>query len=154
MKKKSILFLLIVNIIYSFAQSIPTNDSISIFQTLKKADPITGAKVVVIQDQRIDSLFSVRKLHAANSTMMGYRVQVFSSNTHRTAKSEAYKIEKIITDAFPDYEVYVRYNAPFWKVRVGDFKTLHEAQELRNEIENTFPSLKNYTYTVRDQVNY
>jgi hypothetical protein len=125
----------------------------TIFELLNTSDSTSGAKVVVIQDKRLESVISERKAGTQTVVASGYRVQVFSSNTQRTAKNEAYKIEKEMREIFPEHAVYVNYSAPFWKVRIGDFKTMNEAQELRAEILKLFPSLRSDTYTVRDQVN-
>ena len=149
---------LIVFVLFSstilFAQVNEVSATKTIFEALVESDLKTGAKVILKQDSRLDSVFALRKLQASSSTMIGYRVQVFSSNEQITAKTEAYKIEKEMVDAFPNYRVYVSYIAPFWKVRIGDFRTMQEAQVLRNDISKSFPTLRNYTYTVRDQVNY
>jgi len=79
-------------------------------------------------------------------------VQVFSSNVQRTAKNEAFKIEKQIKDQFPDEAVYVNYTSPFWKVRVGDFRTQAEAQRVRAKLKEAFPNLKSEIYIVKEQI--
>ena len=52
-----------------------------------------------------------------------------------------------ILELFPNInEVYVVYNAPFWRVRVGNFRDRCEAMPLLNKIKLQFPG----TYAVRD----
>jgi hypothetical protein len=112
--------------------------------------------VKIYQDSRIEQLVIEHKTATETKSTMtgnGYRVQVFSSNVQRTAKAEAFKIEKVLREEFPDYEVYVNYTSPFWKVRVGDFKTFNDAQECRRELIVAFPNLRTETYTVKDIVN-
>jgi hypothetical protein len=154
MKKIYLLVFVLFSSIVLFSQETKIVTKKSIFESLAEPDLKTGAKVILNQDNRIDSVFALRKLQSSSATMIGYRVQVFSSNEQITAKNEAYEIEKKMVEAFPDYPVYVSYIAPFWKVRIGDFRTTQEAQILRSEISELSPSLRNYTYTVRDQVNY
>ena len=127
-----------------------------IFQALASPDSLTGATVNVIQDERIEKSLSDRNsVHTVKSgTGQGFRIQVFSSNVQRTAKTEAFAIEKEIRNAFPETGVYVTYTSPFWKVRVGDFKTSAEAQAFRDELTSAFPNLKNATYTVKEKINY
>lgn len=84
--------------------------------------------------------------------MSGFRVQVFSSNVQRTSKTEAFRIEKMIKDQFPDQGVYVNYISPFWKVRAGDFRTQAAAQSFRRELIQAFPNLRSEVYTVRDKI--
>lgn len=127
-----------------------------IFQQLAVADSANGASVKVFQDIRIETSLADRKpariIHAG--TGVGYRIQVFSSNVQQTAKSEAFKIEKEIRSAFPELGVYVSYTSPFWKVRVGDFKTTADAQLFRPQLIETFPLLRNAIYIVKEKINY
>ena len=81
----------------------------------------------------------------------GFRVQIYSSNRQQTAKAEALKLEKEFSEQL-DAKVYVEYNPPFWKVRVGDFLTLDEANAYKDELLNRFPQLQSSTYIVRDRV--
>jgi len=127
----------------------------NIFEVLNKKDSASGATVKVHQDQKIENTVQQKtnSFGSSTKTAKGYRVQVFSSNVQRTAKNEAFKIEQELKNVFPEQNVYVNYISPFWKVRVGDFKTLKEAQDLRAEILKVFPELKNETYTVKDEIN-
>jgi hypothetical protein len=85
--------------------------------------------------------------------IQGFRVQVFSSNTQRTARQEAFNHESNLKEAFPEMKVYVSYSSPFWKVRIGDFFTKEEARRFTEELLLKFPELKGETYTVRDQIS-
>jgi hypothetical protein len=144
--------LLIISACIVFAQNSDTKKNI--FKTLSRADSLSGASVKIHQDERIDRAVSEKGSGAkTTATANGYRVQVFSSNVQRTAKNEAFKIERELRESFPELGVYVNYTSPFWKVRVGDFKTLQEAQDLRYEIVKLFPALKSETYTVKDKIN-
>lgn len=128
----------------------------TIFESLAKPDSVTKATVIVHQDKRIEQMLAGKKNTAnsqGHSTGSGYRVQVFSSNTQRTAKNEAFKIEKQINDMFPNERVYVNYTSPFWKVRVGDFSSMSEAQAFRSELIEVFPEMRSETYIVREQIN-
>lgn len=157
MKRLTLSFLILSVALSSMAQSVDTLVVVhkSVFEKLAKPDSITGASVRVHQDERINLLFdSKNKLNSEHaSTISGYRVQVFSSNAQKTAKNEAFRIEKELKEIFPEYPVYVNYTSPFWKVRVGDFKTLEDAKKARLEIIDNFPNLKSETYTVRDHIN-
>ncbi len=83
-------------------------------------------------------------------TGAGYRVQVFSSNEQRTAKNRAQQIEKSLRFAFPSHGVYRVYSSPFWKVRIGDFRTQAEAREFMQSVKASFPEYSRETYVVRD----
>ena len=152
MKQFLVLFILFLGVVYSNAQEQRHSTKKNIFENLANPDSVSGAVAVVTQDIKIENIMLNPQ---SNSTTVtgGYRVQVFSSNTQRTAKSQAYKIEKELREVFPDHMIYVTYSAPFWKVRIGDFRSQKDAQELRSEIIKAFPSLRSETYTVRDHVN-
>ena len=82
----------------------------------------------------------------------GWSVQVFSDNAI-TAKDEAFKIENKIKDRMPYEYVRAERHSPFWKVRVGQFQTSEEAQELRDLLIKEFPELKGGIYIVRFNSN-
>ena len=128
----------------------------NIFDVLATVDSASKATVKIYQDERIALAVANRKATSevqSTQTTSGYRVQVFSSNAQRTAKADAFKIEKTLREEFPDLPVYLNYTSPFWKVRVGDFKTYKEAQEFRSILIDAFPNLRSETYTVKDTVN-
>ena len=81
----------------------------------------------------------------------GYRVQVYSSNRQQTAKAEALELEKTLSEQL-DVKVYVQYMPPFWKVRIGDFRSYEEAQTFKAELLERFPTVQGDTYVVRDKV--
>ena len=81
----------------------------------------------------------------------GYRMQIYSSNQHQVAKSEALALEAKLKNQV-DQTIYVLYLPPFWKVRVGDFRTADEAREYKKNFVEQFPELTGETYIVRDKV--
>lgn len=83
----------------------------------------------------------------------GYRVQVFSDNNQRTAKGEARSKERQLREAFPDFGTYIVYNSPFWRLKVGDFRTQHEAEAAADDIKSRFPAFAREVRVVRDRVN-
>lgn len=156
-------YLLIISLLLLFAgkasgqkdtvvitDSIPT--TYNVFEIFQSDDSIHST-IKIYQDKRIETLFMDKQLMNSSGVIAGYRVQVFSSNMHQTAKNEAFRVERLMTERFPNKGVYVTYTSPFWKVRMGDFRTLEEAREFRDELSAIFPSLKKEMYVVRDQIN-
>ncbi len=152
--KKTIL--LLFTVLLTSALLGQNNTKENIFDALSKKDSVSGAVVKMHQNKNIEQRVARGTSATSGSiqsvTTTGYRVQVFSSNTQRTARGEAYKIEKEIRDAFPEHEVYVSYTSPFWRVRIGNFRSIDEAQEFRSQVIKAFPNLRTDTYTVRDQI--
>lgn len=106
------------------------------------------AKVTIVQDSAILALLGQPGVNVPENIvivhnhpclqMMGYRIQVFSSNNQQTAKTEAFRRETAIKQALPEMTSYVRYQAPFWRVRVGDFRTYEDAYAKLVEFRKTF----------------
>ncbi len=84
--------------------------------------------------------------------IQGYRTQVFSGNNQRKSKDEAFRKEKEIKELFPNIATYVTYNAPFWKLRIGDFRSHEEAYQMMRELMAAFPSYAKEMYIVKEEV--
>ena len=108
--------------------------------------------VEVIQDSAVATLLD----GAINGTrewveIEGYRVQIYSSNQQQTAKGEALDLEEKLQSQV-NQPIYVQYIPPFWKVRLGDFRTYEEAKEYKKLFVQQFPDLTGDTYIVRDKI--
>lgn len=95
---------------------------------------------------QLDSLTQsfVRENHEMQ-TLDGYRIQIYSGSGAK-AKAEAQNAKQRFAAAYPLEKIYVVYNAPFWRVRTGDFRFRSEALPLLNRVKKQFPG----SYTVRD----
>ena len=82
----------------------------------------------------------------------GYRVQVFSDN-RPAAKGEARAKGSNIAERFPAYRTYVKYTSPYWRLRVGDFRTRREAEDAAEAIKQAFPSYSREIRVVADRIN-
>ncbi len=111
-------------------------------------------RVTILQDSAITRLMLDKQngVERKQVEVQGYRVQVFSGNNQKTAKTEAFRIQKLIENSRLETEIYVQYNPPFWKVRLGNFRTLEEAQLFKDEVVRTIPELQGDTYPVRDKI--
>lgn len=81
----------------------------------------------------------------------GYRVQIYSSNQQQVAKEEALGLEKKLKE-YLSHTIYVTYVSPFWKVRVGDFRTYEEAYAYKKEFVQMYPEQMGDTYIVKDKI--
>ncbi|MDD2559359.1 MAG: SPOR domain-containing protein [Bacteroidales bacterium] len=102
--------------------------------------------VRVYQDRRIVDLIGSKQIPGniikyGDKTLLsmnGWRIQIFSGNNQATAKEEAFRKEAIIKAKLPELNTYVMYNAPFWRVRVGDFFTYEEAYEVLLDLRDNY----------------
>ena len=131
--RKSLFFILLLSMIgltNGARAQIAVMDT-SIVQYLER--PETGGKVKVVQpDQlakRVSRAEGVIKYdgNKGYAQSSGFRIQVFSDNDYRTAKNNALYKEGLIQQAFPELETYVTFTSPFWRLRVGDFRSYEEA---------------------------
>ncbi len=90
---------------------------------------------------------------SGSRTAVGYRVQVFTDNNHRTARNEAQIKERNIEARFPKEKTYLSYKAPAWRLRVGDFRTHEEAADFLRQIKAVFPGYAREATIVRDRIN-
>jgi hypothetical protein len=82
----------------------------------------------------------------------GYRVQVFSGNDQRTSKDEAFRREKEMKELIPGIPTYVTYNAPFWRLRIGDYGSQEEAFYVQRQLMQDFPRYRKEMYIIREEV--
>jgi hypothetical protein len=108
---------------------------------------------VVHQDTAIYQLMMDKYLGIERGVqeVSGFRVQVYSSNVQIQAKNEAMllhqELSKQLTQA-----IYIISEPPFWKVRVGDFRTREEANAYKETLLKLYPILQSRTYVVPDKV--
>ena len=84
--------------------------------------------------------------------MRGYKVQAFSGNNQRTSRDEANRKQSQINQLYPDQETVVLFESPFWRLRVGNFETRGEAEEVMQDLRASFPSFGREMYIVVDEV--
>lgn len=150
----SSLFLLVWMAYPVCAQTQYRGQALSIVDALQESVPGKG-EVEINQSPAIRNLLGTRKA-SMNDDMPfletpGYRAQVFSGNL-RNSKEEAFKKEKEIKELYPELVTYVTYVAPFWRLRVGDYRSHEEAYHTMRILMNSFPSYAKEMYIVREDV--
>lgn len=131
----------------------------TIFDALENSGPGEG-QVIVNQSPAIRKMVGQRMRGADVETtdsetflkVQGYRTQVFSGNNQRSSKDEAFRKEREIKELFPDVPTYVTYNAPFWRLRVGDFRSHEEAYHMLRLLIGAFPKYGKEMYIVREDI--
>lgn len=131
------LFLLLGLSFQSFSQerNYFTNDTLS---TGRKYIPKKG-KLQLYQEERLNDLLErYKNVNVRKNGMDGYRIQLFFESG-RMARENAYEVKAKFLSSFQGISAYVDYQAPFFKVRVGDFRTKREAQILYKKLKRQFP---------------
>jgi len=92
----------------------------------------------VSQDSRIDDLIEKQgKLYAIDSTMSGFRVQIFME-VGNDAIEHAETTKKEFERQFKGIPVYLSYGQPYYRLRVGDFRSRVEAEKCLREIRGRY----------------
>jgi hypothetical protein len=124
MKKLFFLVILITTVNVLFAQITP-------------ADTILPGKVTVNKDPRIDLLGKAQvDIAVTNSKMAarftkGYRLFVLKTDD----REYAMKVRAYLLQTFPDDKVIMSYQAPFIKMKFGDFVEKADAEKVKKLIE-------------------
>ena len=109
------------------------------------------SSVIVHKDPRIDLLvkkqIEINEVTTRNARRFvpGFRILVVNTNDRNKALSAKSKLYQ----AFPDLNVYLMYQAPFYKLKAGNFRERKEADDYLPNIQRLFPS---GVYVVRDTI--
>ncbi len=114
----------------------------NILEELQKTRSYEG-QVTIHQDSAIAALVGsarravVRDEAKTEIKTRGYRVQVYAGNNSRVSRNEANSVARQVEAEFPDLPVYTYFRPPRWRCRVGDFKTIEEADAAMRRLKAT-----------------
>jgi len=97
-------------------------------------------KITVVQEDGIQDLIGIHlDMNKRNPGIEGFRIQLYLGSNNN-AKKEATDVKAKVLSLFPDEKIYVMYEAPFWRVQVGDFRSKNESMGLYKKLRKEFPS--------------
>ena len=95
----------------------------------------TGTIKVKGENLFLDSLIEkVKETNSIHKTIKGYRIQLFSG----TERNNANEVKTRFLKLYPEFNAYLLYNQPYYKIRVGDFRTRLDAEVAYQKIKNVF----------------
>ncbi len=107
-----------------------------------------STQIDVVKDSRIDGLVKMIGTPVAPETSVsinGYRVQLaFDSD-----KSVVDDARSKFTSLYPKVDTYMEFIAPHYFLKVGDFRTQLEAEEIKANTGTLFPT----AFIVKEKVN-
>ncbi len=108
-------------------------------QAQEQRDTLTNG-VVVVKDYRYDILSNKKaeinkKAAIARTPVKGYRLQIMNT----TDRTEAFDAKAKMLQTYPEHKLYMSYQAPYFKLRMGNFKEYADAAALKKEINDLFP---------------
>jgi len=102
----------------------------------------------VNRDPRIDRLLEKhRQYNQSNQGVDGFRVQIFFDSGNNSKKAAQTARERFM-EVYPEVSAYLTFKAPYYRVRVGDFRTKLEAEGFLFQLATTYPN----AFTVPDRV--
>ncbi len=115
--------------------------------TAQSLEPTKG-NVEVIQDNKINQLAEkYHKMSDNNPAVEGYRVQIFF-DSGSNSKNKAASIKSDFEAIYPGVKSYLSYKEPYYRVRVGNFRTQIEADGFQKKIAVDYPN----SFAVKDEI--
>ncbi len=108
----------------------------------------TTAQVTIEKDPRIDGLVKNQSQiipPAVTPQINGYRIQLSFDQSKAKVDEERARFVSI----FPKVDTYVEYTAPNYFLKVGDFRTQLEAENIKSQAQNQFPM----SFVVKEKIN-
>ena len=145
-------FLLLIGLFFGISVSA----QVSIVEELQK-ERVGQGTVTIHQDAAISVLLGSVYVKDENETepkmlkARGYRVQVYAGNNSRIARQEANEVAELLKTEFPELPVYAFFQPPRWLCRVGDYRSIEEADASMRRLKAT-GKFKEVSI-VREQIN-
>ena len=127
--------LIILSLLFNLVAFVANAQVLSNKKDTGKTEVITNPLVKEMVQKYIDS---------QTGKLKGYRIQIHFS----PEKNKANEIKLKFVAAYPDKKAYENFETPYFKVRVGDFRTRLEAHKFLNEIAIDFPG----AFIVADEI--
>ena len=145
-------FLFVIGFFFALSASAQTN----IVEDLQ-TERVGQGRVTIHQDDKISALLGavyVKSVDEEEPKVLkarGYRVQVYAGNNSRIARQEANEVAEQIKMEFPELPVYAFFQPPRWLCRVGDYRSIEEADASMRRLKAT-GKFKEVSI-VREQIN-
>jgi hypothetical protein len=129
-----LLFLLFVNL----CLTLPAQNTPEILQQIQASTPGTGT-VKISQDNAITNLLA---LHLSQQSKLngikGYRIAIYIGSGQEANKAADQSRARFINH-HEDVQTYKKWEYPYFKVYVGDFRIKSDALRFLKQIENEYP---------------
>ena len=111
---------------------------------------VNNTNVTIHSDAGLDTLVQIQQeFLLKNKTIDGWRVQIFFEGGNKSYQLALNKKSSFITN-YSDIPVYLSFSAPYYKVRVGDYRSRSEAEILLKELKESYPN----AFLVKTEINF
>jgi hypothetical protein len=102
------------------------------------------------EDMRIDRLLQLHiAYNSAFPVMPGYRIQLFMQSGN-TALEKAEEVTEKFEGKYDNIPAYITFGEPYYRVRIGDFRSRLEAIKFLDSIAKKYPQ----AWVVKDKINF
>lgn len=119
---------------------------------------VADGKATIVQPAKLNERLRPKMTNsdatdsATRAATGGYRIQAYSGNNARQSKGEADRRAALISGTFPEHAIYVTFDAPYWRLKIGDFKTYEDASAALSIMKAQFPAYAREMRLVRDRI--
>ena len=101
--------------------------------------PLSEVLAQTSHEAALDSLFKTRLTYYQQHPSQGYSVLFFSAggNNSRLAADQAEDEFRLL---YPETPIYLSYEAPYYKLKAGSFRTRLEASAFLSKIQSSYPN--------------
>lgn len=103
----------------------------------------------VSRDERVDVLQDAHRKFNQQAGMNGFRIQIYTDSGNRS-KLRTDRVKADFDSRYPSVPSYISYDEPYYRLRVGDFRTRLDALRFLNEVSATYLS----AIIVVDKINF
>ena len=105
--------------------------------------------LILNQSSKIDTLiWKQRQIHANDSTIDGFRVQIFME-LGNDALRHADSVKEVFSKEYPEVPIYLIFRQPYYRLRIGDFRTRLEAENLYQRVKKVYKN----AFVTADRIN-
>lgn len=107
-----------------------------------------NAQVTIEKDPRIDQLVKNQSQiipPATSPQISGYRIQLSFDQSKSVIDEQRARFVAM----FPKVDTYVEYNAPNYFLKVGDFRSQLEAENIKAQVQAQFP----LSFVIKEKIN-
>lgn len=114
------------------------------------AQIIENEDIYIQADPRIDSLLQLHMTYnELYPNISGYRIQIFMESGNE-ALTHAEKIKQEFEQKYSSMPAYILFVAPYYRVRIGDFRTRLEGEKALQKISSKYPN----AWIIKDLINF
>lgn len=132
----------------TIADHINASGTALIFQPAKLNARLEPKAKIVDDEETVEDMKP-----SASGRVGGYRIQMFSGNNARTSQGQATGRAALVNAQFPEYATYVSFDAPYWRLKVGDFRTYEDASAALARLKASLSDYAREMRIVRDRIN-